>query len=434
MRIGNHLMIYHTLTYLILGLYVWKFKHKGSEMFDAIMPNQRTHKLNSLRSAESTPQHGKRNLNRNIKINQRRRDQKSSSYLRSANILIRFPSHNGDHDSLGKHKNDLDSKQHFVYSSQNSRNLDFSQNSYDEAVAATKIFTQDDNSLKNFLSLGIKISLFETSSTSSTVKTKEALGKTNLNSLIFVALRHQEPVFQTLEDPNEDSNVIYGPLVLLIKAEGNMVLNEENKRIKVEIDFPTFQTSQLHQSFQNQKMKMGNMRKVLRKNINVGNSNATYDNLHKHPLTYSCVVWDTWLKSFRKDSKVCQTVSINATHTKCICSKIGRFGLMVNDYGGGKGIINYEFNGEAIIKDYNGKESLHGDGIDEKNDKNEGLATKEANQVTNNVPWQDNEIEYKGSASFMIIIVTISSLLLVATVLGVGLLVFYCKRIKVRKF
>ena len=107
---------------------------------------------------------------------------------------------------------------------------------------------------------------------------------------------------------------------------------------------------------------------------------------------------------------------------------------MVNDYGGGKGIINYEFNGEAIIKDYNGKESRQGDGIDEKNDKNEGLATKEANQVTNNVPWQDNEIEYKGSTSFMIIIVTISSLLLVATVLGVGLLVFYCKRIKVRKF
>ena len=153
------------------------------------MPNQRTHKLNSLRSAESTPQDGKRNLNRNIKINQRRRDQTSSSYLRSANILIRFPSHNGDHDSLGKHKNDLDSKQHFVYSSQNSRNLDFSQNSYDEAVAATKIFTQDDNSLKNFLSLGIKISLFETSSTSSTVKTKEALGKTNLNSLKLFLLK-----------------------------------------------------------------------------------------------------------------------------------------------------------------------------------------------------------------------------------------------------
>ena len=416
------------------GVYVWKIEHKGSKMLDAIMPNQRTHKLNSLRSADFTPQDRKLNLNRNIKINQKRRDQTSSSYLRSANILIQFPSHNGEHDSLGKHKNDLDSKHHFVYSSQNSRNLDFSQNSYGEAVAATNIFTQNDNSLKKFLSLGIKISLFETSSTSSAVKTKEALGKTNLNSLIFVALRHQEPVFQTLEDPNEDSNVIYGPLVLLIKSEGNMVLNEENKRIKVEIDFPTFQTFQLHQSFQNPKMKMGNMRKVVRKNINVGNSNATYDNLHKHQLTFSCVVWDTWLKSFRKDSKVCQTVSLNATHTKCICTRIGRFGLMVNGNVGGKGLINYKFNGETIIEDYNGKESLHGDGTDQKNDKNEGLATKEANQVTNNVPWLDNEIEYKGSTSFMIIIVTVSSLILVATVLGVGLLVFYCKRIKVRKF
>ena len=405
-------------------------------MLDAIMPNQRTHKLNSLRSADFTPRDRKLNLNRNIKINQKRRDQtSSSSYLQSANILIQFPSHNGDHDSLDKHKNDLDSKQHFVYSSQNSRkNLDFSQNSYDEAVAATNIFTQNDNSLKKFLSLGIKISLFETSSTSSTVKTKEALGKTNSNSLIFVALRHQEPMFQTLEDPNEDSNVIYGPLVLLIKSEGNMALNEENKRIKVEIDFPTFQTSQLHQSFQNQKMKMGNMRKVLRKNINVGNSNATYDNLHKHHFTFSCVVWDTWLKSFRKNSKVCQTMSINGTHTKCICTEIGRFGLLLNDYEGSKGIINYEFNGQPIINDYNGKDGLFGDDIDDKNDKNEGLATKEANQVTNNVPWLDNEIEYKGSTSFMIIIVTISSLLLVATVLGVGLLVFYCKRIKVRKF
>ena len=107
---------------------------------------------------------------------------------------------------------------------------------------------------------------------------------------------------------------------------------------------------------------------------------------------------------------------------------------MLNDYEGSKGIINYEFNGQPIINDYNGKDGLFGDDIDDKNDKNEGLATKEANQVTNNVPWLDNEIEYKGSTSFMIIIVTISSLLLVATVLGVGLLVFYCKRIKVRKF
>lgn len=403
-------------------------------MLDAIMPNQRTHKLNSLRSADFTPRDRKLNLNGNIKINQKRRDQTSSSYLRSANILIQFPSHNRSHDSLSRHKTDLDSKQHFVYSSENSRNLDFSQNSYANAVAATNIFTQNDNSVKNFLSLGIKISLSETSSTSSTVKTKDALGKTNLNSLIFVALRHQEPVFQTFEDPNEDSNVIYGPLILLIKSEGNMVLNEENKRIKVEIDFPTFQTSQLDQSFKNQKMKMGNMRKVGGKNINVGNSNATYDNLNKHHPTFSCVVWDAWLKSFRKDSKVCQTSSINATHTKCICTKMGRFGLKLNDYGGRKSVINYEFNGEPIINDYNGKDGLFGDDDNRKDDKNEGLATKEANQVTNNVPWLDNEIEYKGSTSFMIIIVTISSLVLVATILGVGLLVFYCKRIKVRKF
>ena len=162
-------------------------------------------------------------------------------------------------------------------------------------------------------------------------------------------------------------------------------------------------------------------------------SNATYDNFDYHHRD-TCVIWDAWLKTFRKDSKVCQTSSINATHTKCICTKMGRFGLMLNDYGGRKSVINYEFNGEPIINDYNGKDGLFGDDDDRKDDKNEGLATKEANQVTNNVPWLDNEIEYKGATSFMIIIVTISSLVLVAAVLGVGLLVFYCKRIKVRNF
>ena len=247
-----------------------------------------------------------------------------------------------------------------------------------------------------------------------------------MSSLVFVALRHQEPVFQSFEPQNEDSNVIYGPLVLLIKAERNgMVLNEENKRIRVEIDFPTSKTQ--HQSFQKQ-MKMENMRKVFTKNI-VGN--ATYDNSDYHHRD-TCVIWDAWLKTFRKDSKVCQTLSINVTHTKCICTKMGRFGL-VNDLGGSKNVINYAFNGEPIINDYNGKDGLFGD--DNNDDKNEGLATtKEGNQVTNNVPWLDNEIEYKDSTSFMIIIIAISSSVLVVTVLGVGFLVFYSKRIKVRIF
>ena len=84
--------------------------------------------------------------------------------------------------------------------------------------------------------------------------------ETNFGSLIFVALRHQEPVFQSFKQNEEDSNVMmYGPLVLLIKAERNgMVFNEENKRIKVEIDFPTSDT--LYHSSP-QQMKMENMRK-----------------------------------------------------------------------------------------------------------------------------------------------------------------------------
>ena len=83
-----------------------------------------------------------------------------------------------------------------VYSSKTSQIFDFSQNSYPNIFNA-----QYDNAGKNFLSLGIKISLSETSST--LVQPKEALGKTNLSSLIFVALRHQEPVFQTF--PHEGS-------------------------------------------------------------------------------------------------------------------------------------------------------------------------------------------------------------------------------------
>jgi hypothetical protein len=389
-------------------------------MFDTISLNQGAHKLNSLRSADfDTPYERKPNRNRNIKINQKRQDQ--STQIRSLNLLIQFPSI-GQHNIFRNHKNIFDSKRHSVYSSKNSQFLDSSKNLY-----ASNIFTQNDNTEENFLSLGIKISLSETSSTS-TAKTKEDLGKTNLSSLILVALRHQEPVFQSFEPQNEDSNVIYGPLVLLIKTERNgMVLNDENKRIRVEIDFPTSKTQ--HQSFQKQ-MKMENMRKVFTKKIG---GTATYDNSAYHHRD-TCVIWDAWLKTFRKDSKVCQTLSINVTHTKCICTKMGRFGL-VNDLGmESKNVINYAFNGEPIITDYNdGKDGLFGD--DNNDDKNEGLATtKEGNQVTNNVPWLDNEIEYKDSTSFMIIIIAISSSVLVVTLLGVGFLVFYCKRIKVRIF
>ena len=78
--------------------------------------------------------------------------------------------------------------------------------------------------------------------------------------------------------------------------------------------------------------------------------------------------------------------------------------------------------------------SNHDDDIEDKNDK--GLATKEEGNEeiinNNNIEWLDNEIEYKDSTTFMIIIITISSTVLVASVLGVGLLVFYCKRVKVR--
>ena len=79
--------------------------------------------------------------------------------------------------------------------------------------------------------------------------------------------------------------------------------------------------------------------KVFSKNT-VGN--ATYDN-----FDYHCVVWDAWLNTFRKDSKVCQTQPINATHTKCICMKTGRFGL-ISTYNGSNvinGAINYPVNG-----------------------------------------------------------------------------------------
>ena len=69
------------------------------------------------------------------------------------------------------------------------------------------------------------------------------------------------------------------------------------------------------------------------------------------------------------------------------------------------------------------------------NDKSLCLATKEEGNEeiinNNNIEWLDNEIEYKDSTTFMIIIITISSTVLVASVLGIGLLVFYCKRVKV---
>jgi len=95
--------------------------------------------------------------------------------------------------------------------------------------------------------------------------------------------------------------------------------------------------------------------------------------------------------------------------------------------------INYELNG-PIINDYNGgTDALFDidDDIEDKNDK--GLATKEEGNEeiinNNNIEWLDNEIEYKDSTTFMIIIITISSTVLVASVLGIGLLVFYCKRV-----
>ena len=383
-------------------MYVWNPGYNNPKEFGTTSSNLGTHKLNSLRSAEHPPIDQSSNLNRNIKINQKRREE--SIKISSMNLQWRIPTTNL---KTLQDKDVLDSEQLSVYSSKKSQFFDSSQNSYPNIFNA-----QYDNAGKNFLSLEIKISLSETSST--LAQPKEALGKTNLSSLIFVALRHQEPVFQTFERQDEDSNVMYGPLVLLIKAERNgMVLNEENKRIKVEIDFPTSDT--LYHSSSKQ-MKIENMGKVSRKNtFNVGN--ATYDNFDYH----HCVVWDTWLNTFRKNSKVCQTLSINATHTKCICTKIGRFGLVKEAT---KDAVNYKLN-EPITNDYNGENSLF-------SDENEGLATKEGNQVTNNVPWLDNEIEYKGSTSFMIIIITISSSVLVVTVLGIGLLVFYCKRVKVR--
>ena len=339
-------------------------------------------------------------MNRNIKINQRRREK--FIQINAANLLLQFPM---EDLHILRSKNGLDSKEHSTYSAKNSPFLDSSQNSY------SNIFEQNDNTDENFLSLGIKISLSETSSTST--KTKGALGKTNFSSLIFVALRHQEPVFQSFEQ-NEDSNVIYGPLVLLIKAERNGIVLNEHNGIRVEIDFPKTQ----HQSSQ---MKMGNMRKVFSKNT-VGN--ATYDN-----FDYHCVVWDAWLNTFRKDSKVCQTLSINATYTKCICTKTGRFGLVNYGYDGNnvmKGAINYNVN-DPINDDYIRK-GLFGDG-----NKNAGRVTEEGDHVNRKGQWLDNEIEYEDS-TFMIIIIAISSSVLVVTILGVGLLVFYCKRIKVRLF
>ena len=400
---------------------------KVLEKYDGIALNQGSHKLNSQRSAENPSSRKERfRLNQNIKINQKRRE-KPNQRSNIVDLLIRFPSRN--HKNTLHQKEALESTRHSVYSSKNAL-LDSSQNSY------STIFAQNDKTRRrgdeNFLSLGIKISFSETSSTS--MKTKEAVGKTNLTSLIFVALRHHKPQFQTFEQqPNEDSNVMYGPLALLIKAAGNgMVSNEDNERIKVEIDFPT---KIQHQSTQ-QMSTGGYMRKVFQK-YSVGNS--TYGNFEgfQHQQFYSCVVWDEWLKTFKKDSKVCQTLSINATHTKCLCNQIGRFGL-VNDNKGYKDGINYELNG-PIINDYNGgKDALFDidddDDIEDKNDK--GLATKEEGNEeiinNNNIEWLDNEIEYKDSTTFMIIIITISSTVLVASVLGIGLLVFYCKRVKVR--
>ena len=388
---------------ILSGLFVLKFGDKKTEEFDRISREEASNKLNSLRSLDYIPNDRKLLLSRNIKINEKRR--KDLIQINATNLLLKFPLENF---YLLRSKNNSDSKEHPIDSAEKSLFHDSSQNSY-----STIFKRNDDNTDENFLSLGIKISFSETSST--LAKTKGALGETNFGSLIFVALRHQEPVFQSFKQNEEDSNVMmYGPLVLLIKAERNgIVLNEENNGIRVEIDFPKTQ----HQSFQ---MKMGNMRKVFSKNT-VGN--ATYDN-----FDYHCVVWDAWLNTFRKDSKVCQTQPINATHTKCICKKTGRFGL-ISTYNGSnviKGAINYPVNG-PINGDNNGKGLLF-DG-----NENNGFATQEGEQVNVEGQLLDNEMEYE-DLTFMIIIIAISSSVLVVTILGIGLLVFYCKRVKVRIF
>ena len=188
---------------------------------------------------------------RSLKVNQRRTNE---HFVRtnSISLLIKFPALVKRNPQFSNSKSALDSKQHSMHSavSRKSQLIDYSQmSSYSSQQNANK----DE---KNFPpSLGIKISISETSSTSSQ-KTKAGaqISKTNFNGLVFVALRQEEPVFQSFQKI-ENSNVIYGPLILLIKPERDgLVLNDEDNRIKVEIDFPKMH----HQSLQQM-----NMRKLL---------------------------------------------------------------------------------------------------------------------------------------------------------------------------
>ena len=332
-----------------------------------------------------------------------RKNRGRSVVTNAANLLIKFPT---ESNLILRNKNALDSKQYYIYSAKKLPSLDSSQNSY------SRMFEQNDNKDENFLSLGIKISFSETSSSSA--KTKGALGTTNYDSLMFVALRHEKPVFQSFQ-PTENSNVLYGPLVLLIKPAWNgTVLHEEVKGIRVEIDFPKTH----HQSIQ---MKMGSMRKVFTKTTIVGN--ATYDNA----ADYHCVAWDARLNTFKQDSKHCQTLSLNETHTKCICTKPGRFAVVnVRVRDELEEVIKSRVN-DAINDDYSNQGLL---GYEDRQDENAGFISEGGDSSNTKVSLPDIDIEYDDT-TFMVIVIAISSSVLVATILGIGLLVLYCKRVKV---